>query len=252
MRITITTPTPRYLILFAAIVLGACAGNRPNEGSRSAADPWEALNRPIYASNEAIDTVIFRPIARGYEIIIPAFMRQGVTNFSRNLRTPLVAINNLLQGKGAAAMNDTGRFIVNSTFGVGGIFDFATVAGIDRNNEDFGQTFAVWGVPDGPYVVVPLLGPFTLRDAFAIPLNVLSDPLVYYDERSVRDKLYALRAIDIRQRLFAADALLEDSKDKYVTIRESYLQRRQYLIYDGDPPVDDDFYDEFLDEDEER
>ena len=140
---------------------------------------------------------------------------------------------------------------MNSTVGLLGILDPATNAGLDANNEDFGQTLATWGVPDGPYVVVPFLGPRTLRDAVMTPFNLAADPLLYYDNASARDKIYGIRLIDVRQRLFAAEALIKESPDRYVTLHESYLQRRQYLVYDGDPPVDDDFYDEFLEEDEQ-
>lgn len=239
------------LLLGIASLSAACAGNPPTpKEARSEADPWEPLNRPIHSLNSTYDKILLKPVAKGYEIVIPSFMRQGVTNFSRNLREPLHAINNLLQGKGGAAMTDVGRFMLNSTFGVLGIFDWATPAGLERSEEDFGQTLAVWGVPAGPYVVIPFLGPNTLRDALMIPLNLLADPLLHYDNSSVRDKLYVLRLVDVRQRLFSADELLKDSKDPYITIRESYLQRRQYLIYDGNPPIDEDFYEDFLEEDD--
>ena len=244
--------TCRIIILCMSWLLCACAGNAQQTDPEASADPWEGLNRPINSFNNGVDKALIKPVAKGYEIIIPRFLRRGVTNFSRNLREPLNAINNLLQGKGGAATTDFGRFIANSTFGVLGIFDVATAAGLDAaNNEDFGQTFAVWGVPDGPYVIVPLLGPRTLRDAVLIPLNFLADPLFHYRNSSVRGKLYAIRLIDVRQRLFRAEGLLKGSQDRYISIREAYLQHRQYVIYDGDPPVDEDFYDDFLDEDEE-
>ena len=243
----------RLLPIAAALLVSACASNPANEGSRSAADPWEPVNRPIHAFNQGVDKVLLRPIAKGYEVIFPSVIRQGVTNFSRNLTTPMVGINNLLQGKGEAALNDTGRFLQNSTFGVLGIFDLATLGGMDRNTEDFGQTLAVWGVPAGPYIEVPFLGPHTLRGLFGRPLDVFADPLVHYDNSSVRDKLYVLRAIDVRQRLFAADALIEDSPDRYVTIRESYLQRRRFQIEDGEPPAQaEEFYEDLLEEEEEE
>lgn len=241
----------RLLILCVTLLLSACAVNKPNEGSRSPTDPWEPLNRHIFGFNQGIDTVIFKPLAKGYEFIFPRVIRLGVTNFSRNLRMPLVAINNLLQGKGGAAANDTGRFLLNSTAGLLGILDPATPAGLHRNDEDFGQTFAVWGMPDGPFVVVPFLGPRTLRGAVAIPLNIAADPLLYYDNSSARDKIYGVRLIDVRQRLFAVEALIKESPDRYVTIRESFQQRRQFLIFDGNPPIDEDFYDEFDDVEED-
>lgn len=179
-------------------------------------------------------------------------MRTGVGNFSSNLRTPLNALNHFLQGKGRTGMNEIGRFFANSTLGVLGIIDVATYMGMEQHNEDFGQTFAVWGVPAGPFVVVPILGPRTLRHAVAIPLNIYGDLLIHYDNASVRDKLYILRLIDIRQRLFKAETLLEGSQDRYLSVREAYLQHRQYVIHDGDPPVEDDLFDDLFEDEEEE
>ena len=218
---------------------------------RSPADPWEPLNRQIHGFNTGLDKVTFKPLATGYYLIVPQPMRTGVGNFSSNLRTPMNALNHFLQGKGETGMNEIGRFIANSTLGVLGIFDVATYMGMEKHNEDFGQTFAVWGIPDGPFVTVPILGPRTLRDAIAIPLNIYGDLLIHYDNASVRDKLYVLRLIDIRSRLFPAEKLLEGSPDRYLAIREAYLQRRLYLIHDGDPPRDDDLFDDIFDEEEE-
>jgi phospholipid-binding lipoprotein MlaA len=144
--------------------------------------------------------------------------------------------------------SEIGRFVFNSTFGIAGIFDIATAGGMGEYHEDFGQTAAVWGIPNGPYVMLPILGPQTLRDAILMPANVVVDPLYRYENTSVRDKLWGLRLIDLRYRLLPADRFLEDSKDAYVTTRESYLQNREFEIYDGDPPVDDEFFDEFLDD----
>ena len=139
--------------------------------------------------------------------------------------------------------------MLNSTLGIGGLIDVATASGMQEYSEDFGQTAAVWGIPDGPYVMLPLLGPQTLRDAVFLPVDIIFDPLYQYDNSSVRDKLYFVRLIDLRYRLLVADKFLDDSQDRYVTTRESYLQNREYEVYDGDPPVDDDFFDEFLEED---
>jgi phospholipid-binding lipoprotein MlaA len=215
---------------------------------RSPADPWEPLNRKIHGFNTGLDKVTLKPIAKGYRAVFPQFIRTGIGNFSSNLRTPLNIINQFLQGKGKNGLSETGRFLANSTFGLGGLLDVATDMGLERKNEDFGETFAVWGVPDGPYVVVPILGPRTLRDAMAIPLNFLADPLFHYDNASVRDKIYFVRLVDVRERLLSADKLLEGSTDRYLTIREAYLQNRHYLIHDGSPPEDESFYEEFLEE----
>ena len=234
-------------LLAAAWLLGGCASAMPPAAKedRSSADPWEPLNRQISAFNETVDSVTFKPLAKGYEKVVPRFIRRGINNFSRNLLGPLNIINNLLQGKVQRGASETGRFFVNTTFGIGGLFNVGNVLGFEVYREDFGQTLAVWGVPDGPYVIVPILGPRTLRDAAMIPLNFAADPGFYIEDDATRLGLYVVRAIDARAMLFSAEALIEDSFDRYLAIREAYLQNRQFLIYDGDPPVDDDFYDDF-------
>jgi phospholipid-binding lipoprotein MlaA len=241
-------------ICLAALFLAACAGNIPAapKDQRAATDPWEPLNRRVSNFNDGLDKVTFKPLAKGYEAIVPRFARQGVGNFSRNLLGPMNMINNLLQGKPKHSGVELGRFLINSTMGLGGLVDIATDSGIPAYAEPFGETFAVWGIPDGPYVVIPLLGPRTLSGVFAIPLNFLADPLFHVDDSTLRWSVYGLRAVDLRQRLFAAEALTKDSFDRYLTIRESFLQNRRFRIYDGEPPEDEDFYDEFLEEDEEE
>ncbi|MCP4299949.1 MAG: VacJ family lipoprotein [Gammaproteobacteria bacterium] len=228
-------------------LLGACANVPPEQ--RTDSDPWEPLNRPLYSINTAFDKVTLKPIAKGYEKVLPRPVRTGTTNFMKNLVTPRSALNNFLQGKPAYGFSEIGRFLMNSTVGIGGLFDVATATGLEAHREDFGQTAAVWGVPDGPYVIVPFFGPKTLRHAVLLPVDIASNLLYHYDNSSVRDKLYILRSIELRERLFAAEKLLEDSKDQYITVRESYLQNREYQIYDGNPPEDDEFFDEFLEED---
>ena len=239
--------TAAFVTLLLASLLGACASVPPEQ--RTDSDPWEPLNRPIYSVNTAFDKVTLKLLAKGYEKVLPRPVRTGVTNFMKNLVTPRSAVNNFLQGKPAYGFTELGRFVLNSTIGIGGLFDVATATGLEAHREDFGQTAAVWGVPDGPYVMLPFLGPQTLRDAVLLPIDIASSLLYHYDNSSVRDKLYILRAIELRERLFAVDKLLEDSKDRYITVRESYLQNREYQVYDGDPPEDDEFFDEFLEED---
>ncbi len=231
--------------LAAVVSLAGCSSQNLSNVEH---DPWEGLNRGIYAFNDTTDRVLLKPLARGYKAVVPNAARRSVGNFFNNLVTPRSSLNNFLQGKPGRGFSDLGRFLMNSTFGVGGLFDVATSAGLEATDEDFGQTFAVWGVGDGPYVVLPFLGPRTLRDTVAMPFDFLADPLYHYDETSVKDKLRVLQIVHIRARLLAADALLEESNDPYITLRESYLQNREYEIYDGDPPLDDDFYDEFDDE----
>ena len=233
-------------LILAALLLSACASESsvPESSSDSDqvnVDPWEPANRAVFVVNHGLDSTILKPIAKGYKKVLPNFLRIGVSNFFSNLRTPLSVVNNILQGKGAAALSDTGRLLLNTTVGIGGLMDPATSAGLEKRNEDFGQTLAVWGVPDGPFVMVPLLGPRTLRDAFAIPLNLFAHPLYHYDNAPVRDKLWGLGAIQVRARLLAADDMINNSYDPYITIREAYLQNRRYLIYDGDPPDNDQY-----------
>ena len=237
-----------FSVLAAAALTGGCASMPEGEGVEY--DPWERLNRSVYAFNDVADRAITKPIARGYTAVLPEPVRQGVTNFSRNLLTPLYSVNNFLQGKPREGVGEVLRLVVNSTIGIGGIFDVAAKNGVESHPEDFGQTAAVWGVPAGPYVVIPFLGPQTLRDAVLLPLDLQLDPLYHYDVASVRDRLYVLRLINLRANLLPLDDLLKDSVDPYVTMRESFLQNREFVIYDGDPPSDDDeFFDEFLEED---
>ncbi len=246
----------KYRLLRAALctiivtMFAGCAGNIPPAAkeNRAPSDPWEPLNRRIHNFNQGVDKVSFKPLAKGYQRVLPETMQRGVNNFSKNLLGPLFIINNFLQGKFRRGFSETGRFLANSTWGILGLVDVGADLGMEPYREGFGQTLAVWGVPDGPYVVVPILGPRTLRGAVTIPLFFLADPLHYVDDDTLRWSIYAVRAVDLRANLFTAEALIEDSFDRYLTIRESYLQHQQFLIYDGDPPEDDDFYDDFYDE----
>lgn len=243
----------KRIVTLLAIVTLASGCATVAEDQRVDYDPWEGLNRGTHAVNDTVDRATLKPLAKGYRKIVPEPVRNGVTNFSRNLFTPRSAINNFLQGKPKDGFSELARFVVNTTVGVGGIFDIATESGVEPKTEDFGQTAAVWGVPQGPYVVIPFLGPSTLRDAALIPLDVTADPLYHYDgKQSVRNSLYAIRLVNLRSRVLSIEELLQDSADPYVTIRESYLQNREFQIYDGDPPLEDDdeFYDEFLEEED--
>ncbi len=244
-----------WLPVIVTALLAGCAGTPPGDEdeppARAEYDPFEPLNRSLYAINDAVDRVTLKPIARGYKAVIPEFARRGVTNFSRNLFTPRSSINNFLQGKPGPGFSELGRFIINSTLGIGGLIDVATAQGMPVYDEDFGQTLAVWGLPEGPYLFIPILGPNTMLDALSIPVDIATDPLYHYNNSSVRDKLYVLRLIDLRMRLLSAEALLEDSKDPYLTLRESYLQNRRFQVFDGNPPSteeEDDLFEEFFEE----
>jgi len=234
----------------AALLSAGCAS--VPAGDPVEHDPWEAANRGLYGFNVGLDKISTKPVAKGYAKVIPGPVRRGVTNFSRNLTTPGSAINNFLQGKPASGVSELARFFVNSTIGLGGLFDIASRSGVEARPEDFGQTAAVWGIPPGPFVMLPFFGPRTLRDALTFPLDIAADPLRYYDDDTVRISLWLLRLIDVRARLLPLEGMLKDSADRYVTVRESYLQNRTFEIYDGDPPVEDDdeLYDEFLEEED--
>ena len=235
-------------LLLIALAAGGCASApAPVEH-----DPWEPMNRGLYGFNQGLDKISFKPLAKGYVKVIPSPVRRSVTNFSRNLSTPGSAINNFLQGKPGNGIRELSRFFVNSTIGIGGLFDIASQSGVEANSEDFGQTAAVWGIPSGPFVMLPFFGPRSVRDALTLPLDIAADPLRYYGDDTVRWSLWLLRLVDVRARLLPLEGLVQDSADPYVTMRESYLQNREFEIFDGNPPVDDDeaFLDELLEEED--
>lgn len=239
------------LALAAGLSLCACAaGPEPADGATSGArDPYESLNRQVFAFNRAVDNVTTKPLAKGYRKITPRIARRSVSNVLDNLTTPRSALNNFLQGKPGRGFNEIGRFVFNSTLGLGGTIDIAGYGGMPSYEEDFAQTFAVWGLADGPYLVLPFLGPQTLLTTIALPLDYYSDLRRHIPDGGTRDRLLGLSIIDTRYRLLPVDTLLDESNDPYITLRESFRQNREYEIYDGDPPVDDEYY-EFLDEEE--
>ncbi|HSG57938.1 MAG TPA: VacJ family lipoprotein [Woeseiaceae bacterium] len=232
------------------LALAGCAASdtRDTEESEAAIDPFESFNRKMYALNMSVDKVALKPIAKGYKRFVPSPMRRGFANIFTNFRAPGSAVNNFLQGKPKRGFNELGRFLFNSTLGIGGIFDVATAGGMERHEENFSQTLAVWGLPEGPYLVLPVLGPHSLLDAAGVPLDYYAD-LNTHLTAGVKDRLYLFRLVDARARLLAADTLLDSSNDPYVTLREAYLQNREFAVYDGEPPEDPDFLEEELFED---
>ncbi len=202
-------------------------------------DPWEGLNRSMYTFNDKFDRYLAKPVAKGYRYVVPGFARKGVSNFFSNLHDPVIMVNNLLQAKFAPAVSDLGRFLVNSTIGIAGLFDVATDMGLDKHDEDFGQTLAVWGVGDGPYMVLPFLGPSTARDTVGLVPDWALYPTSFMEEHSTRDKLLLLEFINRRSQLLDAGDILEQAagEDPYVFVREAYFQRRRNLIHDGNPPA---------------
>ena len=204
-------------------------------------DPLQQLNRKVYELNfEILDPALIKPIATLYDRLTPRPVRIGINNFFSNLDEIPNAVNSLLQGKIGQAANDTGRFIVNSVFGLGGVFDVATDAGMQPSQgEDFGQTLAVWGVSEGPYLMLPFLGPSTLRDAPSNVLDSFLDPFAYNDNYGMRAGIKAIDIVALRAELLGIDDVM--SGDKYIFVRDVYLQNREYVIADG--ALEDDFDD---------
>jgi phospholipid-binding lipoprotein MlaA len=215
-----------------ALSLSACVTLPPNS-PRAPQDPWESWNRGVYKVNDKLDRAIAKPVARTYVRVVPSPIRTGVTNFFANLNTPTVLINDALQGKFLAAANDLGRFVLNSTVGIGGILDPATPAGLAHNEEDFGQTLGHWGVHPGPFVELPLLGPSDLRDAPAKIVDTYTNPRQYIHNNYVKYGLYLPALVDARAALLPLDETLKHVYDPYAFIRDAYLQRRAYLVSDG-------------------
>jgi phospholipid-binding lipoprotein MlaA len=225
------------IALLAAALLAGCAT------PASRVDPLEPVNRAMYAIHEPIDTHVVRPVAQAYVDYVPRFVRQPVAAFFANIDDLFSGINGVLQGKTEKAAHDFGRVMVNSLFGLGGLIDFATEAGIPKGEEDFGQTFGAWGLPQGPYLFVPLFGPTTVRDGTGWVIRAYTTPVGYMDDVGARNSLWGLGYLDIRAQALETQTLVEKAAlDPYTFIRRSYLQRREYLTYDGRPPVpkDDD------------
>ncbi|EJL08275.1 MULTISPECIES: MlaA family lipoprotein [Pseudomonas] len=200
-------------------------------------DPWESINRPIFTFNDTIDTYALKPLAQGYQAVTPQFLEDGIHNFFRNIGDVGNLANDILQAKPHAAAVDTARLLMNTTIGVAGFFDVSTKMGLQRNDEDFGQTLGYWGVGSGPYVMLPFFGPSTLRDAPAKYVDSFTEPYRYVNDVPVRNSAFALDLVDTRASLLSSEKLI--SGDKYTFIRNAYLQNREFKVKDG--KVEDDF-----------
>jgi phospholipid-binding lipoprotein MlaA len=207
--------------------------------AQSAGDPFEGFNRAMYTFNDKLDRYVLKPVAKGYRAVLPEVARKGVSNFFGNLHDPGIMVNNLLQGKFTQAASDLGRFLVNSTVGIVGLFDVATYAGLEKHDEDFGQTLAVWGVGEGAYLVLPVLGPSNLRDGFGLIPDWELYPPTYIKDDGTYYGLLAVELVNRRTQLLDASDILEQAagQDPYVFVREAYRQRRHNLVYDGNPPT---------------
>jgi phospholipid-binding lipoprotein MlaA len=234
----------RSLLLLLVLLLGGCAtGGQPLSVAPSL-DPLERSNRAVFAFNQRIDRVLFKPAAEIYKKQLPPALKTGISNFFRNLAEPTTVLNDILQGKGRQTINDGARFAVNTTLGVFGLFDVAGPLGLVHHQEDYGQTLARWGVPAGPYLVLPIFGPSNIRDAAGkLPALYLSDPLfLISDEPYLGAGRYGLlhagfrtlHAIDLRAQLLSADPFVELQLDPYLFLREAYRQQRLHAIDDDE------------------
>ena len=225
-------------IALSVVLLAGCAtGKDPR-------DPFEGFNRGVYEFNEAVDRAVLKPVAQAYRFVLPQFVRSSVGNFFSNLNDVLVAVNNVLQGKFTAAYTDLGRVAINSTVGILGLFDVATEAGIEKHNEDFGQTLGWWGINEGPFIMLPFLGPSTARDTVGRVADHYGDIVTYVDPTRSRNQLWGTRVVNRRSELLDASEVLQTAAlDPYEFVRDAYLQRRRNLVYDGAPPRELEFPD---------
>jgi phospholipid-binding lipoprotein MlaA len=241
----------RITITCVALVLliSGCAGTPPEAQSEREvlSDPFERLNRKIFAFNNTADRYLAKPISSGYKKVVPAPARKGVGNFFNNLDEIKTIVNSLLQGNLDGSMRSLSRLLTNSTIGLLGLFDVASKMGVERTEEDFGQTFAVWGISPGPYLVLPFLGPSSIRDGIGlIPGYFGLDPISYIDSTSTRWAVLGLKYTNIRSQLTAAEQILNSQLDPYLFLRQTFEQSRINDIFNGNPPEEElDFFDEF-------
>ncbi len=230
----------RYALSMGLALLALAGVAQAEEDSR---DPYEKFNRAMFAVNEKIDTYAAKPLAQGYDAAVPLPAKSSIGNALGNVGDLWIGVNNVLQGKFSEAGSDLGRLLINSTVGILGLFDVATELGLEKHDEDFGQTLAVWGIKDSSYLVLPVFGPRTVRDAAGLVADTYADPLGEVRPVSARNSIRGVRFVDIRASLLPADKVVEEAAlDKYAYIRDAYLQRRRHQIYDGRPPrIDDDY-----------
>lgn len=232
-------PLFRILSLLPLLWLTGCASQPETT------DPWEGFNRKVFAFNEVADKYVAKPVAEGYQAVLPDFLEVGIDNMLSNLRELLNIVADLGQLKFKEAANDGGRFVINSTVGIAGFFEVAAHIGLDKRTEDFGQTLGYWGVGPGPYVVLPILGPSTVRDAGASVIDAQVDAISQIDHVRTRNQVRFLDLVNTRANLLQTESLL--SGDRYTFMRDAYLQRREYLISDG-AVVEDSFGEEEFEE----
>jgi phospholipid-binding lipoprotein MlaA len=223
-------------LLVALPLAAAAADDRPPHP----ADPLEGFNRAMFKFNDDVDEAVLKPVATGYRKVVPQPVRTAVGNFFGNFQDAWSAVNHFLQGKPKSGLEMTMRVATNTVIGIGGLIDVASDAGLERQSEDFGQTLGRWGFGSGPYLVLPLLGPSSVRDGIAMPLDRSASPAVAFQEDADRVGLVTLDIVDTRARLLGATQLISEiALDRYSFVRDAYLARRRSLVYDGDPPEPD-------------
>ena len=229
------------IALAASLLLVGCA-SAPTANPK---DPWEPMNRSVARFNDKVDDNVLKPVATGYRNVVPDLIQTGVRNVFNNFADMWSTVNNLLQLKPANTAESLGRVIVNTVFGIYGIFDVATYIKLERHPEDFGQTLGYWGVPNGPYLVLPLFGPSTLRDGASLPVDFAVSPTKLIADIPTRNEVFALRLVSKRAELLKTGNMLEEASiDKYSFSRDAYLQYRRSQIYDGNPPDEEDSNDD--------
>lgn len=219
------------LILLSCLLVGGCA-TLPS-GQPDPRDPWERYNRATFKFNDALDRAFAKPVAKAYVKVTPRVVRTGINNAFNNLENVPTIINDALQGKFRQAGHDSARFLLNSTLGLGGLFDPASAAGLEANDEDLGQTLGKWGVKSGPFLILPILGPSTVRDALARAADTYIEPVAYLSDKSTRYIIRGVDLLDQRASLLELDAQLERSFDRYAFVRNAWMQRREYQVQDG-------------------
>jgi phospholipid-binding lipoprotein MlaA len=230
----------RFRFALAALLLLALGGCATSPGG-DPRDPLEGFNRSVFSFNESVDKAVLKPVATGYENVVPQFVRDRVDSFFGNLGDAWSAVNLLLQAKPVPALETGMRFAFNSTLGLGGLFDIAGDAGMERRTEDFGQTLGRWGVGSGPYLVLPILGPSTVRDTGALAADFQAAPAAWFQERRDQAGVTVLQVISTRARLLSATRQIDEiALDKYLLIRDGFLVRRRNQVYDGNPPEEPD------------
>ncbi len=223
----------RAFFIFVSLLLSGCAATHAN----NPADPFESYNRGAYKFNDVLDKAALKPLAKGYHAVVPPFGRTMVSNFFSNLNDVTVTINDLLQFKLAQGLSDATRFLVNSTIGIFGLFDVASKGNLVKHNEDFGQTLGKWGIGSGPYLVLPIFGPSTVRDGTGLYADSQLSLIREIDHIPTRNQVYATQAVSNRAALLNEERILNEAAiDRYAFIRDAYLQRRKSLVYDGNPP----------------